>query len=209
MAPRQPRGLASGCVAGQARRHGAVLLAGLAIPLALDPALLAQYAAYLRSAPMVNEPIPTAANWLRWQAGPAALAVLPLAGGVGWAVWRWARERVGWRWREALPALLVVSLATAPYAWTFDLVVLLPAIVQVIARLPTVPAGRRALVLGGYALLNVLVLGVASTAGPTSSANAWIAPASLGWWMACRQGRTGGRSAPSATIRWTSATARL
>ena len=59
--------------------------------------------------------------WIRW---------LPGIAGVIWFFW-WRRSYSDhWDWPERLPLLLLVSVATASFVWTFDLVVLLPALVQ-------------------------------------------------------------------------------
>jgi len=52
-----------------------------------------------------------------------------------WFVVRWIRARGNWRWREEMPWLLVISVAASPYAWFFDQVVLLAALLPVAALL--------------------------------------------------------------------------
>ena len=59
--------------------------------------------------------------WIRW---------LPAAAGTAWFVWYWARRSRAWDWITELPLLLAVSIATTSFAWTFDHIVLLPAVVQ-------------------------------------------------------------------------------
>jgi len=54
----------------------------------------------------------------------------PMAIGVFWACCFYWKRRVWWNWHEHGPALLVVSILTAPYAWLTDEVVLVPAILQ-------------------------------------------------------------------------------
>ena len=58
-----------------------------------------------------------------WQLLPSFLAAL-------WILFFWWRHRVDWQWSERLPLVLLVSLTTTAYAWTFDQVVLLPALIE-------------------------------------------------------------------------------
>ena len=59
--------------------------------------------------------------WIRW---------LPGVLGAAWLVWYWPRRYPDWDWLSELPLLLVVSIATTSFVWTFDHVVLLPAVVH-------------------------------------------------------------------------------
>jgi hypothetical protein len=54
---------------------------------------------------------------------PSALAAM-------WFCIYWVRHRGAWDWKMEMPVILLVSLVTAPYAWTYDQVVLIPVIVQ-------------------------------------------------------------------------------
>jgi hypothetical protein len=47
-----------------------------------------------------------------------------------WVLFYWWRYRTDWQWSERLPLILIVSLTTSAYTWTFDQVVFLPAIIQ-------------------------------------------------------------------------------
>jgi hypothetical protein len=60
------------------------------------------------------------------------VAVAPMAG-VAWLAARWRRRRAGWRWIDELPLLALVSLALAPFAWVYDEVLAVLALVQVAA----------------------------------------------------------------------------
>jgi hypothetical protein len=59
------------------------------------------------------------------------LQFVPCFIGIVWLLFHWHRSKTKWDWSEQLPIVIVVSLATAPFAWSFDYVVLLPAIIQV------------------------------------------------------------------------------
>lgn len=60
-------------------------------------------------------------GWLRW---------LPALGGALWLSRYWYDNARQWDWPAELPLVLLVSIASAPFSWTFDYVVLLPAVVQ-------------------------------------------------------------------------------
>jgi hypothetical protein len=60
---------------------------------------------------------------------------LPAAVGMIWFVLRWIRSQKSWSWRAEMPWLLLISVAASPYAWFFDQVVLLAALLPVAAVL--------------------------------------------------------------------------
>ena len=114
------------------------------IPVAFNPEI---YSAYfnLYTAQGVTTPFdwaaPTLGNALRAWLSPnrSALQFAPIAVGLAWFAWYWRRHKVAWNWTEHLPMLLLVSVSTSAYAWTFDQIVLLPALMQSavwIARAP-------------------------------------------------------------------------
>jgi hypothetical protein len=123
-------------------RRGRLLSAGLIVGLtvAAIPALFNReiYSAYLALykvgglATPLDWAAPTLGNALRVWISPdrSALQFAPVAAGVAWLVYDWQRHRDSWNWTERLPILLLVSVSTSAYAWTFDQVVLLPAIMQ-------------------------------------------------------------------------------
>lgn len=63
----------------------------------------------------------------RWLQG------LPTASGIVWLLYYWRRHKLHWQWSEELPLLLLVSVTTSFFAWTYDHVVLLPALIEVTA----------------------------------------------------------------------------
>lgn len=104
-------------------------------PLLLDPQIYPRYLALL-SDPTVVLPqdwaTPTLGtaisvlvgnrhSWWRW---------LPPLAGVLWLCIYWRKNAGRWAWTDELPLVLMVSVATAPFSWTFDYVVLLPAVIQ-------------------------------------------------------------------------------
>jgi hypothetical protein len=105
------------------------------IPLLLDNQIYARYLTLLSDRTVVSPPqwaTPTLGtafnvlignqnNWLRW---------LPAAGGALWLFRYWQKNALQWDWSVELPLIILLSVATAPFSWTFDYVVLLPAVMQ-------------------------------------------------------------------------------
>jgi hypothetical protein len=59
------------------------------------------------------------------------LQFLPsLLGGL-WFLYYWYVHNKSWNWVDELPIVLLVSQITSPYTWTYDQVILFPAIIQV------------------------------------------------------------------------------
>lgn len=63
----------------------------------------------------------------RWLQG------LPTVIGIVWLLYYWRRHKLHWQWFEELPLVLLVSVTTSFFAWTYDHVVLLPALIEVTA----------------------------------------------------------------------------
>src|SRR5262249_30713585 len=126
-----------------ARRRTGVILGGLAagvvatlVPLAFNPHVLSQYADAMANRPPQQWVSPTLGTVLRLWLGenPVRLPSVPVALGLFWFAWHWWKTAVRWDWVEQLPLLLLVSFVTAPYgAWPFDMVLLLPAVVWLVA----------------------------------------------------------------------------
>lgn len=110
-------------------------LGAAVVPLCFNPSVYHQYFDLFRATDL-QLPLELAAPTLRnaaqlllqldvgaWQTLPSLLAVV-------WLLFYWRRHRADWQWPERLPLILVVSLTTSAYTWTFDQVVLLPALIQ-------------------------------------------------------------------------------
>jgi hypothetical protein len=110
--------------------------------------------------------------------------------GLTWfGLYRWVRRR-GWDTCEQLPLLLLVSFVTAPYgAWPFDMVLLLPAIFQMVVRRPADcpgaagPLTSARFVLAGLVAVNLgcLVLNLCRIG---SFSFLWVSPAVLALYVA-------------------------
>jgi len=131
------------------RRRASLLVGGAIagivctlLPLTFNPQVIQQYADAMANRPPDQWVSPTLGTLLRLAFGEErfALQFVPMALGLAWFAWHWHRERHSWNWQEQTPRLLLVSFATAPYgAWPFDLVLLLPAIVEMIRKPRSLP----------------------------------------------------------------------
>ena len=85
--------------------------------------------------------------------------MIPGIAGIAWLSWYWRGHADDWDWAEQLPLLLLVSVATAAFVWTFDLVVLLPALIQCAAWLAKRGAyGSHKALLLAYLAINILLI---------------------------------------------------
>jgi hypothetical protein len=137
-------------------------LAALGVALCFDPDVLGHYARALADRPPAQYRSPTLGTLLRLAVGDGSfrLQFLALLPGLAWFVPYWLRHRRDWDWPERLPLLLLVSLLTAAYgAWPFDLVLLLPAVLQPAAALARAARpGVQLLAGAGYLVINGLAL---------------------------------------------------
>ena len=105
------------------------------IPLLFSPSVYADYV-------QLNtiKTLPTPYDWQTPTIGVAArllfgaekiwLQFVPCVIGIIWLLFHWRKSKNHWNWIEQLPILIVASLATSAFAWSFDYIVLLPAIMQ-------------------------------------------------------------------------------
>jgi hypothetical protein len=101
-----------------------VVAVATAVAIVVNPAALTGYIHLWANTPPVD--------LLRYRFGfeQTWLQLLPLVVGVGWVLIRWRRWGLRWDWGEQMPALLLGSLISAPYVWTFDQPVLTIALIR-------------------------------------------------------------------------------
>jgi hypothetical protein len=142
---------------------GLTLAAATAIPLACNPAVIAQYRDSLGAQPPSQWVTPTLGTALRFALGVQHtwLQVVPTVAGLLWFLSHWTRFRSTWDWAEQAPLLVLVSFLTTFYgAWSHDHVVMLLPVLQVAAgflrrgrRLPLVLAAAAYLSISGFVLV--------------------------------------------------------
>jgi len=133
--------LALGLWVWRARRWSVLLGAAsalgvaLGVALLLNPAVITQYLQAVATGRLVAWAPHTLGGLLRLlygeaTPGPFWLQFLPVLAGLAWFASRWRRRGAQWDWGIEVPFLLLVSVATSPYAWFYDQVVVLPALLQ-------------------------------------------------------------------------------
>lgn len=104
------------------------------IAMAFNHHLLQQYLGMFQTYGISEWANPTIGAYLRYfwfGTYKFWLQFLPsLLGGL-WFSYYWYLRNKSWNWVEELPIVLLVSQITSPYTWTYDQVILYPAIIQV------------------------------------------------------------------------------
>jgi hypothetical protein len=111
----------------------AVVAAAWAIATLVNPQVTAQYLDATLNTPPLYWRTMTWGSLLRLILGVEReflQLVAPAIGGT-WLLYWWFKRRRVWNWRDETPRLLLVSASTMAFGWFFDLVVLLPVVVQV------------------------------------------------------------------------------
>lgn len=172
------------------------VLGGLALGMVLsvsaclvtNPGVFSQYRAFLKEQKFGGEMVAGLGGLLVAISGgqPSRLVLLPVAGGLVWVVFHWFRKFGNWNWRNDVPLVILVSSATVPYAWPFDQIVLLPALVQVALWSRQVARATRLKILSLYLLLNGAVL-VFLIRERTVFWYIWTTPAWLVFYLVCRK----------------------
>lgn len=138
---------------------GLTLVLGTAVVFALRPTFMGEYLATFLWGNLSERTVPTLGFALSQLTGRSqfrfmGLLILPIV----LLVWGSGRRRAATNWAIWLPSLVILSVITAPFGWSFDQVVLLvavqPILVWLVAgELGRVPAG---IILFFYLLTNAL-----------------------------------------------------
>jgi hypothetical protein len=111
---------------------GSSLLALTLIGIIFNHNLIIEYLGMLTTYKMSEWATPTIGSYLRffWLGVDTFwIQYLPALLGGSWMVYYWIKHRAAWNWADDLPLILLVSLLVSPYSWTYDLVVIIPAII--------------------------------------------------------------------------------
>jgi hypothetical protein len=166
---------------------GTIVFVAIALPLLFDPKIYSHYIAVYQSGDYLKPfdlPVPSLRNVLirLFKLDGSFVAHLPTAAGFLWFLFYWRRHRDRWIWKERLPLLLLVSIVTSPYSWTYDHIVLLPAIIQSYTWL----RGRVGGVMFGYLGFNAIYL-AARYIVPVDFWYFWMAPLFLAAYLWVRK----------------------
>ena len=112
-----------------------IVIIAVLFPLLFDSKIYSQYFALYQTANIAKPfdwptPTPRSVIGILFGSDRTWLQFLPSVVAVAWVLYYWQRHKRQWCWLEQLPLLLLVSIASGFFAWTYDQVVLLPAIVE-------------------------------------------------------------------------------
>ena len=120
-------------------------LCALLLPLFYNPNVYSQYFINIASKSFaLYWATPTLGFLLRLYFGLQYgwLQYIPIAAGLIWFIAYWRKYRNMWIWEDRLPPLILVSLMTNFYTWSWDCLMLLPAIIQATVMIFQTPGVR-------------------------------------------------------------------
>jgi len=135
---------------------GVAIILATVVPLSYNPAILVQFFRSSSEAPPLYWVTPTIGGFLRvvFGAGHVWLQFLPMTLGLLFFFVYWKQHRSDWVWEKQVPFLLILSVSTAAYGWSYDLVVLIPALIQ--ATIIVIQRARPKI--AGFAVLSFLMI---------------------------------------------------
>jgi len=163
---------------------GTILILTL-ITMIFNPSVMQQYLSAMQTYQISEWATPTIGSYLRffWLGTDKFwLQFLPAFFGGLWLIYYWYKHHNSWRWVKDLPIVLLVSLLTSPYAWTYDQVILVPAVIQ--GTIWVLDARKRwiALLLAGL-FLGINILNLVLHMRLSDFWFVWMAPALLIWFL--------------------------
>ena len=157
----------------------------MGIAFLINPHVLPQYLEMLQAYPLTDWANPTLGSYLRFfwlgidqywpQFLPALIAVV-------WLMYYWYRHQAAWDWLQATPVILLVSMLTSPYAWTYDLVILVPCIIAATSWIAT-DWKRWSTLLLGVIFLAITILDLYLHTMLDEFWFIWMAPSMLIWYL--------------------------
>ena len=111
----------------------ATILGLTLIALLFNPRILQQYWNTLQSYRLSEWATPTIGAYLRYfwfGTDKFWIQFLPTILGVIWLAYFIRKVKMTWDWTKILPIVLFASMISSPYAWTYDQVILIPAVIQ-------------------------------------------------------------------------------
>jgi hypothetical protein len=175
----------------------AAVAASTTIALLLDPHAWIQYWTMMKTWGIERELIPCLSVTLRFLVKPGAIWIqyIPSAIACAWALNYFLKRSATWDWMQHGSLLMLVSVAAAPYAWSTDETVLVPAMLGVVYFSRS--RGLVAFLAFASAALEIEIL---FSAPLHSRLFLWTAPTWLAWYLFATR--------PSADERIRSASAR-
>lgn len=112
----------------------ATLLITSIIAFVINPSAFNQYWISISQYPLGAWATPTIGGVFRLIFGidNEWLQILPTIFGLVWVIYYWINRKDEWNWKKETPLLVLVSVVGAVYVWTYDMVLLLLPILQVV-----------------------------------------------------------------------------
>jgi hypothetical protein len=154
------------------------ILGSTVLAMLANPQVINQFFYALINFPPDDLSTPTIGGLLRLILGVDLfwLQFLPPVFGMIWMVIYWMKNRKIWRWLEAAPLLVLVSVLTAAYSWSWDQTVSIIAILQIAVLIhPQWRTSRSILIITVYLIIDILLL----TVRVNQFWTLWLAPALL------------------------------
>jgi hypothetical protein len=172
------------------------IAASCVLSFGLDLHAWPQYARMMLAAGIEREFVPSLSLFFRLAVdrGELWLQFAPATAACVWAIWYFWTRRDRWNWMEHGMLLLLVSVATAPYAWFTDEVVVLPAM---LAALYSVSHSRRPVWPFGF-FSGIALVEVMERIPLTSGLYLWTMPAWIAWYFFATHGRAALKAEPQA-----------
>ena len=149
------------------------------VAMALDRHVFSQYLAMLTAVSHGHPFFQSLGGWIEYATGSRLLGLMPTVVGIGFALLWWWRRRRDWTPLEFVPVMLLISIATAYYAYLYDHVLLLLPIIFLLRN------GRQTWVLAAGGVMNGIVWFSAvygDRGGLPETFPWWMA---LGWLVVC------------------------
>jgi hypothetical protein len=113
-------------------------LSAALLPVLFDTGIYSEYLALYGVTGIfrpLDWPAPTLRNVIRifFGADQTWLQFAPTVMAAAWSIYHWELHKHQWRWHEQLPLISMVSVTSSIFVWTYDHVVLLPAILEAAA----------------------------------------------------------------------------
>jgi hypothetical protein len=161
-----------------------VLFSATLTAVMFNPHVIYQYLSAIRAGSPLVWMTPTFGSLLTKLFGRERtwLAFLPMMAGLFWLGLYALRNRADWMWADRIPLLLLVSVVTAPFGWSYDQVVLIPVLLHAMIQLF---ATCRRLIMYS-AIISYLAIDIAAFAFHARFNDfwlIWLAPVLLIWYL--------------------------
>jgi hypothetical protein len=153
-----------------------------------NPNIIKQYLNMLQTYQISDWASPTIGSYIRYfwfETQQFWLQFLPIVLGGIWLTYYWYRHHETWNWVDELPIILLVSMVLSPYSWTYDLVILVPAVALAAIWIATDwKRWTTAVIVSIFLCINILDLVLHMKLDEFWFI--WVAPALLIWFLLVR-----------------------